>query len=211
MPTSPTTSSRSPSAASTQRGGSRNTASAQACGSSGAPGRAATAYASVQSAVEPIAASVGTTKDSFYRHFSGWDALLGAALLLWERTENDDVIALVETEPDMLRRLRMLLAVALGAGIELPGARVELALQPSADHPLVAPMLARITARRLDYLAQMFGALGFASDGAWQRSLVGYTAYLGYAQLAHATPDVAPTGDALPAYVDSVIATITAR
>jgi AcrR family transcriptional regulator len=162
-------------------------------------------------AVEPIAARLGTTKGSFYWHFSSRDALLEAALRLWERTETDDVIALVETEPDMLRRLRMLLAVALGAGIELPGARVELALQPSADHPLVAPVLARITTRRLDYLAGMFAELGFPPDEARQRSLLAYTAYLGHAQLAHATPGAAPSGDALPAYVDSVIATLTAR
>jgi AcrR family transcriptional regulator len=162
-------------------------------------------------AVEPIAASLGTTKGSFYWHFDGRDALLEAALLEWERTETDDVIALIETEPDMLRRLRKLLALALGAGIERPASRVELALQPSADHPLVAPVLARITTRRLDYLAAMFGELGFPPGEARERSLLAYTAYLGHAQLAHATPDAAPSGDALPAYVDSVIATLTAR
>jgi len=161
-------------------------------------------------AVEPIAASLGTTKGSFYWHFDGRDALLEAALLEWERTETDDVIALIETEPDMLRRLRKLLALALGAGIEQPS-RVELALQPSADHPLVAPVLARITARRLDYLAGMFGELGFPPGEARQRSLLTYTAYLGHAQLAHATPGTAPAGDELPAYVDTVIATLTAR
>jgi AcrR family transcriptional regulator len=162
-------------------------------------------------AVEPIAASLGTTKGSFYWHFDSRDALLEAALLAWERAETDDVIALVETEPDMLRRLRKLLAVALGTGIERPGSGVELALQPSADHPLVAPVLARITTRRLDYLAGMFRELGFPPDEARQRSLLAYTAYLGHAQLAHATPDAVPGGDAVPAYVDTVIATLTAR
>ncbi|TWF76745.1 TetR family transcriptional regulator [Pseudonocardia hierapolitana] len=162
-------------------------------------------------AVEPIAASLGTTKGSFYWHFDSRDALLQAALLEWERTETDDVITLVETEPDVPRRLRMLLAVALGAGIERPASSVELALQPSADHPLVAPVLARITARRLDYLSRMFGELGFPPDEARQRSLLAYTAYLGHAQLAHATPDAAPTGAGIPAYIESVIDTLTAR
>ena len=161
-------------------------------------------------AVEPIAASLGATKGSFYWHFGNRDALLEAALLEWERTETDDVITLLETEPDIRRRLRTLLAVALG-GTGRPGERVELALQPSADHPLVAPVLARVTTRRLGYLTELFVALGFPPDAARQRSLLAYTAYLGHAQLAHATPDATPSGDALPAYVDTVIATLTAR
>ncbi len=162
-------------------------------------------------AIEPIAASLGATKGSFYWHFAGRDALLEAALLEWERTDTDEVIELVEAEPDVHRRLRTLLAVALRGGDERPGDRVELALQASADHPLVAPVLARVTARRLGYLTDLFVALGFPPDEARQRSLLAYTAYLGHAQLAHATPQAAPAGDALPAYVDTVIATLTAR
>ena len=162
-------------------------------------------------AVEPLAKRLGATKGSFYWHFASRDALLEAALREWERTDTDEVIALVEAEPDVHRRLRRLLAVALRGGDERPGDRVELALQASADHPLVAPVLARVTARRLGYLTELFEALGFPPDEARQRSLLAYTAYLGHAQLAHATPDAAPTGDALPAYVDTVIATLTAR
>lgn len=158
-------------------------------------------------AVEPIAAGLGATKGSFYWHFSGRDALLEAALLHWERAETDEVIGLVETEPDVLTRLRTLLTIAIGGH---PGTGTELALQPAAGHPLVAPVLARVTRRRIGYLTDQFTELGFAPADARQRGLIAYTAYLGHAQLAHATPDIAPTGPALSAYVDTVIATLSA-
>ncbi len=159
-------------------------------------------------AVEPLAGRLGTTKGSFYWHFAGRDALLGACLAHWERTDTDDVIALIAAEPDAVARLRRLLGVAMGGSQGRPGAAVELALQPTVAHPLVAPVLARVTQRRLDYLTALFVDLGFDADQARQRSLLGYTAYLGHAQLAHATPHLAPTG---PAYVDAVVAALTAR
>ena len=154
-------------------------------------------------AVEPIAARLGATKGSFYWHFTGRDALLEAALARWERAGSEDVITLVEAEADIPARLRKLLAVAIGGDDS-----VELALQPSAHHPLVAPVLARVTARRLDYLTALFTQVGFPTEEARQRSLLAYTAYLGHAQLRHATPELAPSGSA---YVDATIATLIAR
>lgn len=154
-------------------------------------------------AVEPIAARLGTTKGSFYWHFTGRDALLEAALAHWERTGTEDVIGLIENEADLPSRLRKLLAVAIDGHDG-----VELALQPSAGHPLVAPVLARVTERRLTYLTALFTGIGFPPAEARHRSRLAYTAYLGHAQLRHATPALAAGG---PAYVDAVIATLTSR
>lgn len=161
-------------------------------------------------AVEPLATSLGATKGSFYWHFSNRDALVEAALLEWERIDTEEVIALVQEEPDVHRRLRTLLAVAIGDESERSGNRVELALQSTAGHPLVAPVLARVTDRRVRYLTDQFSALGFDAEHSRQRALLAYTAYLGHAQLAHATPGAAPTDSELSAYIDSVIARLIA-
>ncbi|MCM6772451.1 TetR/AcrR family transcriptional regulator [Nocardia sp. CDC159] len=157
-------------------------------------------------AVEPIAARLGTTKGSFYWHFPGRDALVTAALELWERVDTEEVIAEIDAQPPGLPRLRALIVGAV-EGRTGDAARAELALLATARHPLVAPVLARVTRRRLDYLAEQFAELGFPPEEAARRAQLAYTSYLGIAQLAHATPDEA---DLSPAYLDTMLRTLTA-
>ncbi len=160
-------------------------------------------------AVEPIAKTLGATKGSFYWHFSGRDDLIAAALELWERRDTDGVIAAVDRAAEDADRLRLLLRIVLMAVVETPGAgSIELALQPHADHPLVAPVLARVTERRMSTLEALFAAQGLSRPQARDRALLAYTAYLGHAQLAHATPDRLPTGRAFTTYVDRLVETL---
>ncbi len=157
-------------------------------------------------AVEPLATRLGATKGSFYWHFTNRDALLTAVLERWERTDTEDVIAYVEAEPAGPARLRALIAGAVGTRTG-ESARVELALQATAGHPLVAPVLARVTRRRMEYLAAQFGEMGFPPDEAGRRGQLAYTSYLGLAQLAHATPAEA---DLSAAYLDTMLRTLIA-
>jgi AcrR family transcriptional regulator len=161
--------------------------------------------------VEPLAKQLGTTKGSFYWHFADRNALIAAALELWESQSTDLVIAAVERKGDAEARLRDLLRIAFtaaGSGTEPGTGAVELALQASADHPLVAATLARVTERRLAYLTALFTELGMSPARARDRGLLAYTAFLGHAQLARATPGVVPHGSAFTRHVGRVVDTL---
>jgi AcrR family transcriptional regulator len=165
-------------------------------------------------AVEPIAKALGATKGSFYWHFSDRSALLASALELWEKRDTDRVIAAVDDAQDVATRLRSLLRLAFTSAVQdTPPAQggaggVELALQASTSHPLVAPVLARVTTRRLEFLTALYAELGLSRAGARDRALLAYTAFLGHAQLAHATPGLLPKGRAFRAHIEQVVDTL---
>ena len=136
-------------------------------------------------AVEPIAARLGTTKGSFYWHFKNRDALVDAALELWEQRHTDAVIEFLDQEPDPAARLRMLIEAAYEGG---PGEGVEIALLANPSHRAARRVLQRVTQRRLRYLADQLEAVGWDPDEAHDRAiLIGYV-YVGSMQMSHAAP-----------------------
>lgn len=162
-------------------------------------------------AVEPLAARLGATKGSFYWHFANREALIEAAVLRWEREHTEGVIGTIGAEPDPLARLRLLVGLVLESTSIHPEGSIELAMLATADHPHVAPVLARVTERRVAYTAGLFAALGWPADEARRRGLMAVTAYLGYAQMAHVAPGSLPATEAdRGAYVDQVVRLLTA-
>ncbi|KMO94572.1 TetR/AcrR family transcriptional regulator [Streptomyces roseus] len=157
-------------------------------------------------AVEPLAAELGTTKGSFYWHFANRDALVAAALARWEESSTERVIqAMDAVEPDPAARLDALLRRATVAAVDDPR---EVRLLAASDHPEVAAALARVTERRIGYLAHLFELLGFPAPEARRRGSFAYTSYLGHAQLAHAVPGAVPAD---PAYLAEVSAALLKR
>jgi AcrR family transcriptional regulator len=140
--------------------------------------------------VEALAVQLGTTKGSFYHHFTDRQDLLGAALDLWEQTHTGAVHELVAgASEEPAEQLRLLARETVRTAERDP---VGLRLLASADDPLVATVLERVTAARLDVLNRLFRRLGHRPADARRRALLAYSAYLGHAQLAHSTPSVLP-------------------
>ena len=143
-------------------------------------------------AVQPLARAIGATKGSFYWHFAGRSDLLAAVLERWYEVDTERVIADVERHGGPpAERIRRLLARVTAAARQEPG---ELTL--SAGDPQVAPMLARVTERRIAYVAALLVETGLDKRAARRRAILAYTAFLGHAQLARSAPGVLPRSPA---------------
>ena len=158
-------------------------------------------------AVEPLAAVLGTTKGSFYWHFSDRAELLGATLDLWEHVATQSVVASLAEIDDPSERLRVLFGMTFGSAAN---GRVDVALMAASADPTIADVLARVTGQRVDYLDHNFRAMGLPAAEARRRALLAYTAWIGLAQLQHAVPAAVPTGVARTRYLDHLLIALTA-
>lgn len=131
-------------------------------------------------AVEPLARRLGVTKGSFYWHFPSREALLVAALQRWEKTEQETVFGKMEGVSDPRVRLRELFQLVAHA----PKTHIiHSELLKALDHPVVKPVLGRVSTRRLEYLTASFRQAGMPRQEAQNRARLAYAAYVGFLQL----------------------------
>ena len=136
-------------------------------------------------AIEPLARRLGVTKGSFYHHFESLDALVRALLEHWEREGTDAVILSLDALEDPRERLRGLVQVSWER-LDHLRAEAALAAAASAGDPRVAPVVARVTAKRLAYVQRTYRALGCTPAVARHRALHALASYLGTVTLVGA-------------------------
>ncbi|MEC3979775.1 TetR/AcrR family transcriptional regulator [Amycolatopsis sp. H20-H5] len=142
-------------------------------------------------AVEPIATRLGATKGSFYWHFANRDALVQAALRRWAELHTETIITGLADVADPVRRLHELFGVVFGRDV---GNRAEFELLAHANDPMVGPVLAEVTTRRVGFLVECFLEMGHPAAAARHRGVLAYTTYVGLVQAQRASG-----GELLPA------------
>ncbi|MDR9388796.1 MAG: TetR/AcrR family transcriptional regulator [Wenzhouxiangella sp.] len=153
-------------------------------------------------AVEPLARRLGITKGSFYWHFPGRDELLAAALLRWERQDEENLEISFQAKDKPADRLENFIWRTTQQTLTH---QIHLALCADQQNALVSEVLGRVTNRRIAFLAKALEELGLDGAAANKRATLLYSAYVGYLHLqSHCL--MPPTGDArLNEYVDHVI------
>lgn len=153
-------------------------------------------------AIEPLARRLGVTKGSFYWHFTDRGALLKAALQRWELQDRRRMLAFLQEHLAPGERLRQFFWRSSRQHLTH---RVYAALLAAPEATEARSLLARVTTRRLRFLARAFRDYGLGATEARHRARLTYCAYVGFLHLQQV--DVAPEQDSaeFDAYIAHVI------
>lgn len=156
-------------------------------------------------AVEAIARRLGVTKGSFYWHFRNRDALLAAALALWDEEDLRTFERSLNVIRDPHDKLR---ALFRRTREEISSHVLFCALFMAVDQRPVADVMQRVSERRIAFLRDGFEALGLSPAEALHRARLTFMSYVGFLQYYQNFKGVRmPIGE-LDAYVDHVIRTL---
>lgn len=135
--------------------------------------------------IERLAKELGVTKGSFYWHFADRGEVIESALLIWEERGTLDIIRLLQEVSDPRQRLIALLSLIVTDQEHGP---IDVGLAAQADDPVVGPILQRITAARVKFVAELFAQLGLTPARAQRQARLAVASYLGHFQLQAALP-----------------------
>jgi AcrR family transcriptional regulator len=156
-------------------------------------------------AVEPLARRLNVTKGSFYWHFPNREALIKAALALWEQRETVDVVSGLDAEPDPYQRIVNLFK---RANSSYKAGRLYLALAAATDDVRVNEVVQRVSALRLGYLEKCYRALGMNAEEAPLWATFAYATFIGNQQVHRDTPHKFPAGPKFREYFKLMLRTL---
>ncbi len=159
-------------------------------------------------AVEPLARLLKVTKGSFYWHFANREALIKAALQLWERRETLDVISGLENEPDPQERI---FKVFRRANSSDKAGRLYLALAAASDDPRIGAVVRRVSENRLVYMKNCYSDLGMSRRDAALWATFAYATFIGNQQVHRDAPALFPSGVQFREYFKLLIRTLIPR
>lgn len=139
--------------------------------------------------VDGLVKKLGVTKGSFYWHFRSRADLLAVALDRWEAEQTQALITAAEERHDPQDKLRLLFhRVAADATARL-GENAIYASAAAGDAQ-VRRVVTRVSSSRLEYLTQLYVAIGFDAADAHGRARIALAVAMGERQLALAAPNL---------------------
>jgi AcrR family transcriptional regulator len=159
-------------------------------------------------AVEPLAKALGITKGSFYWHFKNRDALIRAALEIWEKRETVDIVERAEQESTPRERMHTLFRQV--ANTDLRSERLLMMLS-TTDHPAARACVSRVSEHWRRYVHDCYRALGLSENEARLWATFAYSTFMGTVRMRRDNPDALPAGPEFTQYLRFLIKSLIPR
>ena len=160
-----------------------------------------------QVTIEGLGRDLGVTKGSFYWHFASRQALITAALELWEQRATVDVIEHLQSIADPVVRLRALFESSFGDAVDGP---LDTALVAAVNDSVVGVTVRSVARRRIEFMEQLFVDMGFTAYEARIRARIAYSAYVGHFVVGRALDDAGDLDGFLGAYIARLVTSLVA-
>lgn len=152
---------------------------------------------------EPLARRLGTTKGSFYWHFSDVATYHQALMLHWESRAFRDIVDALDDQDGPVQKLRSLGLVATASARDaFGGIGLEPAIRAwSRENSAVAQAVARVDGKRMAYLSGLMAEIGLSNP---DLTRILYAAFVGTEDLS--TRDGVDNASSMGSLVDLILA-----